>query len=129
MAQRLLRFLVVCIFIFHNQAKAQQQTVLKTVAFQFSLEKQSKYNKPRTDRTNLLNDCHFDATGKKTYYQILLRKTQGHLQVVPENFYTNKMGFFCKQEWKFEKHSLIPFKFRLGSVLQSDYLEGKNNRY
>ena len=41
------------------------------------------------------------------------------------NFYSSQLGFFCKQEIKFEKLSKIPFKFRLGSVEECDRLEGK----
>jgi hypothetical protein len=41
------------------------------------------------------------------------------------NYYSSQLGFFCKQEIKFEKISKIPFKFRLGSVEECDRLEGK----
>ena len=36
-------------------------------------------------------------------------------------------AFFCKTEWQLEKKTTIPFKFRLGSVEQTDYWEGKPN--
>ena len=45
--------------------------------------------------------------------------------LVSPSFYTNNLAFFCRQEIKFEKVTKIPFKFRLGSVQQVDYLEGK----
>jgi hypothetical protein len=45
---------------------------------------------------------------------------------VQANYYAANLGFFCKQEIKFEKFTKIPFKFRLGSVAQTDELEGKN---
>jgi len=45
--------------------------------------------------------------------------------IIPSNFYTSKLGFFCKQELKFEAITKIPFKFRLGSVQYCDWLEGK----
>jgi hypothetical protein len=41
-------------------------------------------------------------------------------------FYSSKLGFFCKQEINFDKITKIPFRFRLGSVEQCDRLEGKN---
>ncbi len=41
------------------------------------------------------------------------------------NYYASKLGFFCKQELKFEKVVKIPFKFRLGGVDDCDKLEGK----
>jgi hypothetical protein len=40
-------------------------------------------------------------------------------------FYSSQLGFFCKQEIKFDKIIKIPFRFRLGSVEQCDRLEGK----
>jgi hypothetical protein len=41
------------------------------------------------------------------------------------NYYASQLGFFCKQEIKFEKTAKIPFKFRLGSVEDCDRMEGK----
>lgn len=48
-------------------------------------------------------------------------------QVIPQKFYVNNLGFFCKQELKFESATGIPFKFRLGSVQYCDKMEGKTN--
>jgi len=50
-----------------------------------------------------------------------------HLIPVPANFYATQLGYFCKKEIKFEKVTKIPFKFRLGSVEQCDWLEGKRS--
>ena len=45
--------------------------------------------------------------------------------VIPMNFYTQHLGVMCKQELAVEKATKIPFRFRLGSVQQCNYLEGK----
>lgn len=45
--------------------------------------------------------------------------------VIPMNFYTQHFGVMCKQELAIEKATKIPFRFRLGSVQQCNYLEGK----
>ena len=49
-------------------------------------------------------------------------------QILPANYYVTQLGFFCKQEIKFEKSTKIPFKFRLGSVAACDQMEGKYRR-
>ena len=48
-------------------------------------------------------------------------------QSIKPDYYVTQLGFFCKQEIKFEKATRIPFKFRLGSVQYCDRMEGKNN--
>jgi hypothetical protein len=52
---------------------------------------------------------------------------QNYQPPVQANFYTANLAFFCKQEIKFEKATKISLKFRLGSVQQCDWLEGKHN--
>lgn len=44
---------------------------------------------------------------------------------IPENFYFLNLGIICKQEWKIEKATKIPFRIRIGSLQQCDWLEGK----
>ena len=41
--------------------------------------------------------------------------------------YYNSLGVACKAELKLEKATKIPFRFRLGSLQQTDYLERKPN--
>jgi hypothetical protein len=43
-------------------------------------------------------------------------------------FYSSQLGFFCREEIKFDKITKIPFRFRLGSVDQCDRLEGKGKQ-
>lgn len=42
-------------------------------------------------------------------------------------FYVNNMGFFCKQELKLQRLTLLPVMFRLGSVSYCNRMEGKLN--
>ena len=47
--------------------------------------------------------------------------------VINPAFYTQNFGFFCKKELQLEKVTKLPLRFRLGSVQQCDWLEGKPN--
>ena len=49
----------------------------------------------------------------------------GSIKVVPANFYSSQLGFFCKKEWKLESATKLPLRFRLGSLQYCDWLEGK----
>lgn len=53
--------------------------------------------------------------------------SQSPIAVIPANFYSTKLGFFCKKELKLESVTKIPFRFRLGSLQTVDYMEGKPN--
>lgn len=44
---------------------------------------------------------------------------------VSADFSTCNYGFFCREELKVEKATKIPIRFRLGSLEQCNYYEGK----
>jgi hypothetical protein len=45
--------------------------------------------------------------------------------IIPQNYYSDRMGIICKKEWALERSTRIPFRIRLGSLQQCNYLEGK----
>jgi hypothetical protein len=45
---------------------------------------------------------------------------------IPPNLFYIQSGIMCKGEWKLEKATHIPFRFRLGSLADCDALEGKH---
>ncbi len=45
--------------------------------------------------------------------------------IIPQDYYTQHFGIMCKKELAIEKATKIPFRFRLGSLQQCNYLEGK----
>ncbi len=52
-------------------------------------------------------------------------KTFFSYSVLPSNFYSSHLPFFCDKELKIQKAIKLPIKFRLGSVQYCDWLEGK----
>jgi hypothetical protein len=48
-----------------------------------------------------------------------------HIKVLPQQFYFNSLGFFCKKELQLQKSVKLPLKIRLGSVSYTDRMEGK----
>jgi hypothetical protein len=45
--------------------------------------------------------------------------------VIQQDYYTQHFGIMCKQELAIEKATRIPFRFRLGSLQQCNFYEGK----
>lgn len=49
------------------------------------------------------------------------------LRPLPQNFYSQHTGFFCKKEVQVQRIVRLPIYFRLGSKELTDRLEGKLN--
>jgi hypothetical protein len=47
------------------------------------------------------------------------------LTLLPGNYYSTHLGFFCKKELQVEKTTKIPLRIRLGNLEYTDQLEGK----
>jgi hypothetical protein len=49
------------------------------------------------------------------------------LHPLPQNFYNQSLGYFCKKENQLQKITSLPLFIRLGSKEYVDYLEHKPN--
>ena len=47
------------------------------------------------------------------------------INIINPDFYAQHLGFICKKEIALEKVTKVPLRFRLGSLQQCNYLEGK----
>lgn len=50
-------------------------------------------------------------------------------RLLPENYYSKNLSFFCKKELELEKMTKLPFRFRLGSLDHVNMLEGKQQAH
>ena len=50
-----------------------------------------------------------------------------NIRVLPQNFYNNHLGYFCKKEVQIQKLISMPVYFRLGSKEYVDWMERKPN--
>lgn len=68
----------------------------------------------------------FSPTMKDTIRPVFNLYAITHEIKVPANYYTTKTGFFCNTERAIQKQTKVAVKFRLGSVEQTQKLEGYN---
>ncbi len=68
---------------------------------------------------------NFFSLNNTAFNNIHRQAPKPSVRIIAPNFYTAGFGFFCRQELKLEKITSIPFRFRLGSVISCDRLEGK----
>lgn len=61
------------------------------------------------------------------FYGALERALQPSVKrpVNANDYYQQHFGFFCKQEWVWEKKTQLPVKVRLGSYQEAQRIEGK----
>ncbi|MCW3462434.1 hypothetical protein [Chitinophaga nivalis] len=62
---------------------------------------------------------------KATYVMPVVPPVYPVYLVAPNFYYQQHFGFFCKQEWNWQKQTGIPVKLRLGNYAYTQQLEGK----
>ena len=55
---------------------------------------------------------------------VVLPRTLNNEQMLPQNYYTQHLGFFCRQELKMQQ-AKVPITFRVGTMEQCNKLEQK----
>jgi len=120
MAERSVKFVVVFILFFNGEIFSQKK--VQKINFQ-------ENNNPLISQV-IVNKERFDFLQKKA--AIFFEKNI-HIQpvssILPERFYFNCLGFFCRKEIQIEKITALPFRFRLGSLAYVNYLEQKPNSF
>jgi hypothetical protein len=76
--------------------------------------------------TTILLAIHLAPNTKDTIPPTFNKYTMGVSLKVPTNYYTKTTGFFCNTERAIQKQTKVAVKFRLGSVEQTQRLEGYN---
>jgi hypothetical protein len=76
--------------------------------------------------TTILLAIHLAPNTKDTISPTFNKYTMGVSLKVPTNYYTKTTGFFCNTERAIQKQTKVAVKFRLGSVEQTQRLEGYN---
>lgn len=123
MAQRVFIFLVVCLLMFCGEIFGQKFPEKKSTIPQNVVMPRLFCGRAPETPVNL--------TGMyailKNWREPSCFLPYDFTMVVPHNFYTSNLSFFCKTEWKIEKVIAVPLRVRLGSLEHVNYLEGKPN--
>lgn len=149
MQQRILEFLVVWMLMFPGKVQAQYQTDNDSVRLFISSwecfgsgkmetgQKKSTFSSWTVHKGELIKRPVNQAVleGFRFEEQLYRRDTttpgmpRSRLrleQPVAADHYAKQLGFICRQELQMDKRSLMPLRFRLGSLEYTNRMEGKN---
>lgn len=77
------------------------------------------------NKLTLVADTINASSGRQLAWPPLPGKLVLPISSISQDFYTQHFGFFCRQELRLEKTAGLPLRFRLGSLNDCNYLEGK----
>jgi hypothetical protein len=110
MVQRVCCFLVVLLLMFQENILGQEKPWSKVINYPSFSANQLLY----------LRQIPADSLPKKLH---VLNFTKP----LSPTFYASHPGFFCKKELQLDKITIVPLRFRLGSLDYVNYLEQKPN--
>lgn len=124
MLQRSLKKKIVAFFILFLPVFVSAQ--------KFSTAKTDRYFSPNYVKPSTFNFYPHDyISSKRSVLPVTginhLESTSTSKSGLPQKFYVQSLGFFCKQEYKFEKATFVSLRLRLGSLDYVNYMEQKLN--
>ena len=118
--------LIILFFILTNSSYAQSGTAALSTSKNISLKNNFLFVtnavSPVSKKSFLTFYSDPSVYSKKPSKKVYVKDAS----LIPANFATCDYGFFCRQELKIEKATKVPIRFRLGSLEQCNYYEGKH---
>jgi len=124
-SQRVYQILVVFVLILPVQIFSQQQMPLFAQKTPHILQSTANFKAPVNQSAN--TDSPF--RNNKISKPFTVNVAPWRLEIISSKLTIQRLPFFCKKEFFFEKNTSVPLRVRLGSLEYVNKLEGKENHW